>query len=155
MLALAVALDRIEAQSQAVDEWGAWPDDDKQDPVTVRRRAMEIEQTGEDTAEVRLRAPSEEKKQQRRLFEQQTLKLKEALGDGEDWTEAYAAGGPLWLYIGNRDLVMSYPEPARAAMVQDVLEDSPADAAEMGRDVLKAGFDETGPGRTLPIADEL
>src|SRR5437763_1578054 len=50
---------------------------------------------------------------------------------------AIAEGGPLWLYLGNRELVMSYPDHTRRMMVQDVELDSPTDAQEMARDVLK------------------
>lgn len=109
--------------------------------------------TTDDSADIEIPPPNEERLEQRRIFEQQQLRLGEHLGTSEDWTEAYAKGGPMWLYLGNRDLVMSYPESIRAAMVEDVIATSPLDAEEMGRDVLKqAGED--GPGSVAMAAND-
>lgn len=56
---------------------------------------------------------------------------------GIEATEAYVKGGPLWLYHGNREFVMSLPEELRKLMVQDVERDSPQEAHEMAHDLLK------------------
>lgn len=122
------------------DGWGAW----SEAPST----GAHTEITGDaEHTEVVVPATSAEKMEQRRHFEEHTLKLAEYFPDedGTDWNEAYAKGGPRWLYYGNRELVMSYPDQVRAAMVEDVLEDSPQEAEEIGRDLLKFSG-ETGPG---------
>lgn len=108
------------------------------------RRVAEIRQTNDGT-EVVLPAASAEKQASRAAFEAARLNLKAYLGDGEDWNTAYAKGGPMWLYLANRDLVLSYPIDVQRAMVADVEEDDPRAAQEMGRDILKAPC-EPGPG---------
>ncbi len=60
----------------------------------------------------------------------------------DEAADAYARGGPMWLYMYDRDAVMGMPEDWRRAMVNDVLVDSPAQAHELGRDILK----DTTPG---------
>ncbi len=55
----------------------------------------------------------------------------------EEAADAYAKGGPMWLYLYDRDAVMSLPVEWRRAFVEDVERDSPAQAQEMGRDILK------------------
>jgi hypothetical protein len=123
-----------------------------QDQAKSNDRAVEVIENG-DTTDIVLRTPSEEKMQRRREFEAQHLRLSETLGDAEDWNEAYAKGGPMWLYIGNRELVMSYPEQVRSLMIEDVIEDSPKDAHEMGADLLKQPS-ETGPGSVAMRAND-
>lgn len=85
-------------------------------------------------------------------FAQRILNLDVALGphpegEGHEWAEDYAQGGPMWFYIPNRDLVMQYPERVRSQMVEDVRVTtharSPQHIAdkltnEFGADVLKA-----------------
>lgn len=136
ILALARALDRLVADRAAGDDggWGEWPAA-MVEAVAVEH-AAEIIQHG-DTATVELPSVSLERYHARWSFAKSTLKLDEALGDGEDWFDAYATGGPMWLYLGNRDLVMSYPVETRRAMIEDVELDSPQDAADMARDILK------------------
>lgn len=51
--------------------------------------------------------------------------------------EAYSIGGPMWLYLGNRNAIMQMPAKWRVEMVRDVQEISPADAHELARDILK------------------
>jgi hypothetical protein len=155
LLAIAHALDEILERDTPAPGWGQWdalPElaatlTDYRPLDESHQRAAEVLGTGieGDPSEVILKVPSTEKQILRRLFEGQQLRLREHLGDGEDWTEAYAKGGPLWLYHGNRDLVMSYPDHVKAAMIADVDEDSHQDAHEMSRDILKAAC-ESGPG---------
>lgn len=52
--------------------------------------------------------------------------------------EAFAKGGPMWLYLANRDAVMQMPYDARQWLVADIELDSPAEAQEVGRDILKS-----------------
>lgn len=136
MLALARALDDLAADRAArVDSgWGEWgyPPDDVIDDGS----AATIIQHG-DTAEVELKPPDPARYSDRLSFAEHVLKLDEALGDDEDWAHAYALGGPMWLYLGNRELVMSYPEFTKQAMIEDVSLDSARDAHEMARDILK------------------
>lgn len=68
----------------------------------------------------------------------------EPTGDMEtEWTAemaatAFAKGGPMWLYLGNRKAVMMLPNIARAWLVAEVEHDSPKDAHELSRDILKS-----------------
>lgn len=156
MLAIAEALDRLLEAPKQQDGWGEWGDAGASvrrsmvlqgyPPEETERRTRILTSGKEgDPSEVVVPAVSAEKMERRRLFARQALSLEAHLGSGEDWTEAYAKGGPMWLYTGNRDLVMSYPESIRRALIEDVIEDSPQDAHEMGRDILKQPG-ETGPG---------
>ncbi len=57
----------------------------------------------------------------------------------DDFYDAFAKGGPRWLYYqeGGRKLIMQMPEWTRRALVQDVAQDSTAEAQEIGADILK------------------
>jgi hypothetical protein len=116
-----------------------------QQVVADSPRAAEIVEIGDGTTDIVIKGPSPEKMQARRAFATHVLKLNEYLGDEQNWADVYAKGGPLWLYLGNRELVMSYPQEIKKALIEDVEEDSPQDAHEMGRDLLKFPC-ETGPG---------
>lgn len=162
MLAIAAALDRIEGQLRLqqdikLDPWsGQWSLED-QPPLqanygSLGQRGVKV--TGDESStEVELPPVTPERMERRRQFERQSLKLGEYLGIDEDWTEAYAHGGPMWLYLGNRDLVMSLPDHVRRALVEDAIEDSTQDAEEMARDILKQAG-ETGPGGGAMRIDE-
>jgi hypothetical protein len=171
MIVIAKALDRIEFLSSRDTQWVAWDNEPTirdgdsvalrsawlghvggEEVVAEHERRTQITATEDDT-DVVIPAPSDEKKERRRQFERQNLKLSEFLGDSEDWSEAYAKGGPMWLYLGNRELVMSMPDGVRTALVQDVIEDSPQDAHEMGRDILKQPC-EDGPGSVAMRAND-
>lgn len=62
--------------------------------------------------------------------------------------DAFAKGGPVWLYYGNRPALMTMPPDWKRAMVHDLEEDSPIMAQSMGRDILK-DLDPGTPGVTL------
>ena len=55
----------------------------------------------------------------------------------EQACEAFAKGGPMWLYLGNRDAVMAMPVEWRRELVEMVAEDSIAQSQELGADILK------------------
>lgn len=57
--------------------------------------------------------------------------------DNEQAALAYGLGGPLWLYLPQRETIMGLPEHVRRMMVEDVERDSPAQAQELARDILK------------------
>lgn len=153
MLNLAAGLDvlveRIDKLESSTN-WDSWGDSVEQrlpQPVQI------TEQDGE--TEVVIPPPSTEKMAKRMLFEQQALHLSEYLhDDDQDWTEVYAKGGPMWLYIGNPELVKSLPDGTRRALVSDLEEDSPQQAREMARDILKEPADATGYGNAPALADE-
>lgn len=115
--------------------------------------APQIHVNGEET-DVDIPPPTEERMAYRRLFENQQLHLADHLGNAEDWTEVYAKGGPQWLYIGNPELVKGLPYGTRQALVTDLEQDSPQQAKEMARDILKAPADATGYGNAPALADE-
>jgi hypothetical protein len=155
----------------AVDPWGAeqWsPAIDEtgdalaftesyEHPPEEHVPAIQVEGNvrGEGPREVVMKGVPEEKQIARRLFAERVLKLDKTLQSGghgspegfESWNDVYAKAGPMWLYIGNRELFMTYPRQVRSMMVADVEADDPEEAHKMGRDVLK--FEgESGPGST-------
>ncbi|MGZ6584283.1 MAG: hypothetical protein ACXVHX_08090 [Solirubrobacteraceae bacterium] len=159
ILGLAAALDellgRIEKLEAGSGGWDSWGDEEPHyapDPPTgespaaleARIAAQHAEalqaMSNSDPRVIELPPPSAEKMERRRMLERQQLKLAQALGpegEGVDWTEAYAKGGPWWLYAERRDLVMGYDDSVRRMMVADVEEDDPRVAYEMALDVLK------------------
>jgi len=56
----------------------------------------------------------------------------------EQFLDAYAEGGPLWLHAYDRKAVMAMPLEMRRTLVADVLAYAPAEARELGRDILKS-----------------
>lgn len=174
VLAIARIVDELERHvnnlEKAGGDWGAWDlDVDLTSPVAATRADQPRTNYGalmEATAptpeaantevELDVPTPSLTKLITRARLETQAIRIGDYLNDhSEDWNEAYARGGPVWLYTLNRELVMSLPEDARIAMIQDVEEDNPALAQEMGRDMLKQAG-ETGPGASaMMITDQL
>lgn len=57
--------------------------------------------------------------------------------DNIEFRDAFAKGGPLWLYHTGRDEVMAMPLEWRRWMVEEIALDSPRTAQEVGRDILK------------------
>lgn len=51
---------------------------------------------------------------------------------------AYAKGGPMWLYLGDREAMLGMPDQWLRMFVADVHEQSPRQAQELARDILKA-----------------
>ena len=49
---------------------------------------------------------------------------------------AYSTAGPFWLYTYDRDAVLRMPIACRQAMVEDVEQDNPREAHNLGRDIL-------------------
>lgn len=88
----------------------------------------------------------EETEEIREKFARDVLCLTDAYGDepGEAYIRAYRKGGPLVIYYTDRDFVMGLSDDVKQAMVKDVLELSPQEAHEMGRDILK-DLDPGGP----------
>lgn len=132
--AMAVATDdneraAIQAKMNLLLDPGRAPD-----PVDHGNR-VQIEQ-GDGEATVKLPPVSPERYMRRLAWAKQAL-LNEGLGGDEDWEEVYAKGGPMWLYLGNRDYVLGLPQHLRAEMVADVEQDSPTDAHELSADILK------------------
>lgn len=94
---------------------------------------------GPNNIEVSLPIVSEQRQASRRKLAE-AARLPEYLThlDPEDALTGFAKGGPLWLYLDNRDVVMQLPVAVRQAFVMDVMTDSPKDAQEMARDILKS-----------------
>lgn len=78
----------------------------------------------------------EERKSARRELAKR-MRLADEIPSDEDLVEAYVKGGPLWLYYGNRDFVMTLPDDMRKEMCEDVLVDSKTEGRQMAADVLK------------------
>lgn len=81
--------------------------------------------------------PADDIKQAKRREFAKAIQLEESL-DGATCDD-YGKGGPLWLYYGNRDFVITLPYEAMLEMVKDVFEDDPTEAAIMAADLLKDG----------------
>lgn len=164
ILILAREIDALHDQLATLSEWDSWGDDDGfpieavsaavagsevrvgvgpdglTDHEREQHRLAMLAMANTEARDFEIPAPSEEKMEYRRMMERQQLKLALALGEEageEDWTEAYAKGGPWWLWQERRDIVMGLPFDTRQRMVADVEEDSPKLAYEMGLDVLK------------------
>lgn len=121
---------KLLAERPADDGWGWSAADEPTGLLTV-----EEDENGDVT--VVLAGVSDEKYASRRSFAENELQLHAHVDTEGDIIHAYGVGGPLWLYTGNRELVMSFPYETRQKMVMDVLEDDPDMAGEMGRDILK------------------
>ena len=161
MLAVAQALDEIIAlvtnQSRTTEDWftESWSKPAVPLPPPAPASGPPVVITGEDSTTVLFQPPSEEKQNWRRQFAEQTLHIADYVGDHTtDWADVYAKGGPSWLYIGNRELVMSLPYQVRQVLVADLEEDAPEQAREMARDILKQPADATGFGNSPALADE-
>lgn len=147
LIVIAEALDLLIAQD-ADDDWGEWNRPVEKDVTTP----FDVEES-EDNLVITYKKPSDHKWGTRWAFAKDVLELQGMLPNIDDVVAAYADGGPLWLYHGNRELVMSYPMSARQQMVADVLEDYPKEAHEMGRDILKfTGIE--GPGTAVARGSE-
>lgn len=54
-----------------------------------------------------------------------------------EMADAFAKGGPMWLYLYDRDGVMRMADTARRDLIADLEHDSPAEAQQVARDILK------------------
>lgn len=154
MLAIATALDEIRVMLKPLmtpqviapsNPWGEWPAptdliDDLPHSATLDNRAVIDVIDGD----VIVKPVSEERQDERRYFAHDS-RLAEFYGpslSAQEFEDAYIKGGPRWLYYTNRDAVMQMPVSLRQQLVDDILLDSPSEADEIGRDILKYSFDE-------------
>jgi hypothetical protein len=107
----------------------------------IRREAGVRVQSLVDDSTVTVDIPpaSPERQEDRRRFARNghlhSFLSQPALNEAE-FEDAYAKGGPMWLYLGDRDAIMAMPPEYRVLMVADIEEDSPAQAQEVARDLL-------------------
>lgn len=135
-------------EATASDEWSQWGDPDGGQPVdAVSRERVTVSPDG-DKVEIDLPVADSEKQAKREAWAQE-IKLDEQI-PVENACEVYGRVGPRWLWLGNRKIVMSWPEEWRRAMVEDLMEDDIYRAAEMGRDILKQ--DASGQDTALPVS---
>jgi len=99
---------------------------------------LTVEEDADGNVTVVLAGASHEKYETRKRFAEEVLQLHHHIDSEGDIFHAYGVAGPMWLYTGNRELFMSYDPTVRALMVQDVEEDDPKAAYDMGKDVLKS-----------------
>lgn len=142
LVVIADALERLEAMLMALvkpmpgglDEWDEWSEDEPEpQPIRTERGA-----DGENV--VVLPTPSAEVYQARVELAEKKMRLNDAFPKVDfDPVEVYAKGGPSWLYIYDRDLVMGMPADVKRDLVNDLMRDDPRAAAEMARDILKDG----------------
>jgi hypothetical protein len=144
LLAIAQALDRIEAQlslTPAADGWGDWSLPSPEGPSDPHAHvpAFTVSTTKDETV-VEIKAVSEEKQDRRHEFATSTLQLEDNF-PGIGAVEAYAVGGPVWLYEYDYNYVKALPVGIKRMMVADLMEDDVQASIEMGRDLLKGDSD--------------
>lgn len=155
---LAAELDRLDEQLSA-DPWEIWEDKPKSNAGFVTtdnysEPSAKMTVTVDDN-DITIDIPpvDEQRRDQRRELAKR-LGLEDEFGPSPGdltWTETYALGGPLWLYAGNHAFCSGLPHDLKLAMVNDVLQDDPKTAEEMGRDLLKG--ETTGQADALPLAE--
>lgn len=71
------------------------------------------------------------------------LGLRDQYGDeiGEQAEDSFVRGGPLLLYLSDREFVNGMADDVKRLLVSDVEVSSPREAHEMARDILKANTD--------------
>lgn len=146
MLAIAHSLDallelvvELKVKTVPQDSWGNWGPFDAaalsdDDPPTAPLTA-EVDEHGD--VEVNIKPVTDPGRLAERRALAHAMELDTNLAGVEDAIDVYVKGGPLWLYTGNRDFVMSLPMAMRQQMVLDVEQDDVKTAHEMGRDLLK------------------
>lgn len=91
----------------------------------------------DDTTTVALPVPSYTQLVDRRQWAA-SRKLHEFLPLSEvEAEDAFTKGGPMWLYLYDRDAVLSLPVEWRRELVEMIAEDSIPESQEVGRDILK------------------
>lgn len=132
--AINVKLDNLAEQATADDKgWGEWTSPSPS-PESAERAKIEVDADGNTVVD--LPKVSADKQARRREFAADVLELDVHFPD-LGLVEAYAKGGPLLLYYSQREFVTGLPIEVQYAMVEDVLEESPGEAEEMGRDLFR------------------
>jgi len=161
LLAVAAALDRIEAAlDKPAPPSGGWSDswetpkpvDEVQytgEVVGGRKQgimperepppALVVEADAEGNVVLDLPAPDAATIKNRRAFATDTLNLGIAWKElpGEAAVEAYAVGGPLWLYYSDRDLMAGFSLDAKGRMINEIEATHPREARDIARDINK------------------
>jgi hypothetical protein len=123
-----------ELEAKPADPWSAWGDPDSGQPVPPMGVELAI---GEEHTTITFPQASDAKLATRANFAAKFSENQDFMAK-DVFEETYAKGGPLWLWYGNRDYLMTLPEDWRQAMVADVAEDcDPELAHKFSRDVLK------------------
>lgn len=138
LVALAQAIDNVytkldqltDPDPAPADPWGEWSNDGPDVPEEYTEGETVVTFDDDGNAEVELPEVSAEKKKLRQEFAA-------GIFQSEELIDAYVEGGPMWLYIYDRDFVMGLPEESRRIMVADWEAINPKEALQMGRDILK------------------
>lgn len=109
-------------------------------PDLEQRRAMQEVNKGGNVM-IELPVPTEEEREAREHFLDEGLFTAMTDHYGEEnaslFSDSYVKAGPLLLYYTDRDFVNGLPVGLKRIMIEDVEQYSPAEAHEMGRDILK------------------
>lgn len=89
-----------------------------------------------DSAVVEVEPPTDDQLEKRAMFAKAVMES-EHYNFTPEQVDGYIKNGPLYLYYGDRDFVLELPDLWKRQFVEDVDINSPAEAAEMGRDILK------------------
>lgn len=128
----------LQARLRLLQDEGVVPAD-----LTVPEGRRERIEVTEDEVRVELPPPDAARRDARDRFTRMH-QLHEFIGghdpalklQPQDAKRAFIHGGPLWLYHYDRASVMDMPIDWRRAFVDDIAQDSPATAQEVGRDIL-------------------
>lgn len=73
------------------------------------------------------------------------LGLRDQYGEqlGEEAEDSFVRGGPLLLYLSDREFVNGMADDIKRLLVSDVEQSSPKEAQEMARDILKTNSDDS------------
>lgn len=132
-------LGRLDEQTATTSTWGDWDvmPNPNPEPLMGRNAPLTTEVDEHGDVEVNIKPVTDPGRLAERRALAHAMELDVNLEGVEDAIDVYVKGGPLWLYTGNRDFVMSLPMAMRQQMVLDVEQDDHATAHEMGRDLLK------------------
>ena len=137
MLALADAVERIEVMlreftpDSVSGEWESWE-------ASAEPEGIKTETGADGENVVVLPTPSAKQYNARLTLAKEHMHLDEAFPKVDfDPIEVYAKGGPSWLYIYDRDLVLGMRDSIKRELVRDLMADDPEAASDMARDILK------------------
>lgn len=126
------------AQIELASDTGTVHDEPERLPEGNR---VTVTDDGSGNVVVDLPAPSARQEETREIFAEQVLKPH--YGWSEDQVETFRRGGPLLLYYSDREMLTELPTLWLREFVNDIQENSPQEAHEFARDMLKESAPDT------------
>lgn len=98
----------------------------------------DVEQDSDGNTTINFNEVDEETEMERRRFAIETLDFPNNYpADWKAYVDGYAKGGPMYLYLSDRDFVMGLPIGVKNMMLTDVNKFNPEQARQMAADILK------------------